>query len=477
MSSTKKPGVVLCAMTIFASAFAIVFFAHAAINVHAQESGATPSTSVSAEERQTLEAELAKLEREIEAHQDTIQQYQSQGKSLKGEIGTLNTKIDKLNLQIKSINLNLSKLNEDINQTQRNINQTENKIGDHKDALSRSIQNLYESDQTGLMTVVFTYRHLSDFFGYLNNVTLIQDNVRVSLSEITRLRQELLESKQELSLKKEDTENLRAVQESQKRGVQTTQSEKNQLLKVTQGKESEYQKLLSKTKESAAQIRTRIFELLGGGELSFEKAYEYAKLAEGATGVRAALILSILHRESLLGKNVGRCSYTTAMHPTRDKPYFLDLLKRLNIDPSSDFAKVSCANQHGSYGGAMGPAQFIPSTWKLYESDITKITGNNPPSPWNNADAFSATAAYMKDLLDSASCKSYANENKNVVPYQTLLERCAAAKYYSGSRWYTYRFWYGDPVVTQANDFEADIAVLKANGSASLPHTTVAIVL
>ncbi len=479
MNSSKKYLTAWLVIFALIGTFMVIFFLLSITTITSvqaqEEGGSAPSTAVSAEERRALEAELANLEREIEAHQDTIQQYQSQGKSLKGEISTLNTKIDKLNLQIKSINLNLSKLNEDINTTQRNINSTENKIDDHKDVLSRSIQNLYESDQTGLMTVVFTYRHLSDFFGYLNDVTLVQDNVRISLAEITRLRQQLLESKQELSLKKEDTENLKIIQESQKRGVQTTQSDKNQLLKVTQGKESEYQKLLTKTKESAAQIRTRIFELLGGGELTFEKAYEYAKLAEGATGVRAALILSILHRESLLGKNVGRCSYVTAMHPTRDKPYFLDLLGRLNIDPNSEFAKVSCANAHGSYGGAMGPAQFIPSTWKLYESDITKITGNNPPSPWNNADAFSATAAYMKDLLESSSCKSYANENKNTVPYQTLLERCAAAKYYSGSRWYTYRFWYGDPVVTQANEFETDIEVLKANGSASLPHTTVAI--
>lgn len=446
----------------------------------AQETDSVPEPTANDEltaksaERQALELQLSELEKEIEAHQQTIEQYRKEGKTLTNEIGSLNAKIDKLNLQIKSINLTLAKLNQDITNTQRSINQTENKIGGHKEVLAKSVQSLYESDRTNLAQVVLAYQNLSEFFGYLNNITLVQESVRNALTTIIKLRQTLLEEKQELSLKKEDAENFRVLQESQKKGVQTTQAQKNELLKVTKGKETEFQKILTKTKESAAQIRTRIFELLGGGELTFEKAYEYARLAEGATGVRAALILSILHRESLLGKNVGRCSYATAMHPTRDKPYFLDLLSRLNIDPNSDFAKVSCANQHGSYGGAMGPAQFIPSTWKLYEGEVTKVTGNNPPSPWNNADAFAATAIYMKDLLDSASCKSYANENKNIVAYQTLIERCAAAKYYSGSRWYTYRFWYGDPVVTQANAFEDDIAVLKANGSASLNSAEIA---
>ncbi len=441
---------------------------HAQENGTASEPGVTNETPASGQgdaqaQRQELENQLADLERQIEEHQKSINQYQKQGSTLKSEIGTLNAKIDKLNLQIKAVNLNLVKLNQQINDTQRNINRTENTIDIHKNALTRALRTLYEADSRSLLAILLTNTNLSGFYGNLNNITLVQSNIRSALTNIVKLRQQLLEQKNELSLQKDDTENLRAIQETQRRSVQSTQGEKSNLLKVTKGKESEYKKLLEKTKETAAQIRSRIFELLGGGELTFEKAYDYARLAEGATGVRASLILAILNRESLLGKNVGRCSYTTAMHPTRDKPYFLDLLQRLNLDPSSEFAKVSCPNQHGSYGGAMGPAQFIPSTWKIYEAAIAKATGSNPPSPWNNADAFVATALYLQDLLQSSSCKRYANENQNVSPYQTLLERCAAATYYAGSRWYTYRFWYGDPVVTQANVYEKDIAILKEN--------------
>ncbi len=432
----------------------------------AQAEADSPAAQLSAkeEERKALESQLADLERQIDEQQKTVEQYQKQGKTLSGEIGLLNAKIAKLNLQIKTVNAQLTKLSDEITTTQSRINDTQTDIGVHKDAIARALRELHESDNQGMAAIVLASKRLSDVFGYIDNVMRVQDNLRTSLEEITKLRQNLVVQKAELSSQKEDTENLRAIQQAQKAGVQATQAEKNQLLKVTKGKESEYQKILVETQATAAQIRSRIFQLLGGGELTFEKAYEYARLAEKATGVRAALILAILNRESLLGKNVGRCSYTTAMNPTRDTPYFLDLLKRLGIDPTSEFAKVSCANEHGSYGGAMGPAQFIPSTWKIYESKITSVTGNNPPSPWNNADAFAATAVYMKDLLASASCKSYADANKNVVPYQTLLERCAAAKYYSGSKWYTYRFWYGDPVVVQANDYEDDIRVLKGAG-------------
>ncbi len=423
------------------------------------------SSSNTQSERAALEQQLADLERQIEENQQKINEYQKQGKSLSTEISSLNAKIAKLNLQIKAITIQLQQLNRDIGTTQQQINQTENQIDGHKTALGDSLQALYEADRESTMEILLSNNRLSDFFGNLNNITLLQNNIRVALNEITQLRQQLLEQKQQLSTEKSDAENLIAIQQSQKSGLQSTQKDKSDLLKTTKGKESEYQKILAKNKATAAQIRSRIFELLGGGELTFEKAYNYAKLAESATGVRAALILAILDRESALGKNVGKCSYKTAMNPTRDVPLFLALLQKLGMDPNSQSSYVSCANSDGAYGGAMGPAQFIPSTWNLYSDRISKVTGNNPASPWNNSDAFVATGIYISDLLASQSCVNYANANKNAVAYQTLLERCAAAKYYAGGSWYTYRFWYGQPVVDRANQFQSDIDTLNASGN------------
>jgi peptidoglycan hydrolase CwlO-like protein len=449
---------------IFVLGVALIFMSrveapHLGLTLAAEEDGGTAT----AEERVELERELKEIEQQILEHQATVEEYRKQGNTLKNEISALNAKINQLNLKIKAINLNLEQLSSDITKTQKEINRTEDDISVHKDALGQAIRELNEADAQTTIEVLLGNDNFSDFFGSIQNITLVQNNLRTSLTEVVRLRELLLEQKTELALERDDVENLKAVQESQKRSVATTQSEKNEILKVTKGKESEYQKIVEEKQASAAEIRKRIFRLLGGGELSFEEAYDYAKLAEAATGVRAALTLAILDRESLFGKNVGRCSYTTAMHPTRDKPYFLDLLSRLGLDPNSEFVKVSCPiSEHGSYGGAMGPAQFIPSTWKIYESKIAAVTGNNPPNPWNNADAFAATAVYMKDLLNTSSCKSYASENQHIVPYQTLIERCAAAKYYSGGRWYTYRFWYGDPVVQRANEFEADIKILNS---------------
>lgn len=402
------------------------------------------------EERKALESQLAELEGQISQYESTIAQYKSQGKNLQSEIKSLEAKVGKLGLQIKAINLSLTRLDEEINATQGQIVNAEDQISINKNNLSDLLQTLYENDKQGMAEILLKNNQLSDFFGDLNNIMAVQDNLRLVIGKVVESRLKLIDQKQDLALEKSDKEALKIYQDSQRLSIKKAQEVKNTLLKETKGKEAVYQKILIETQKTAAQIRSQIYNLIGGGELQFGDAYKLAKSAEKATGVRAALILAVLDRESALGKNVGRCDYQTAMHPTRDIPAFLTIIDELGLKSSLDRGtiKVSCANSDGAYGGAMGPAQFIPSTWAGYKDRIADMTGNHPPSPWNNADAFMATALYLKDS-GAAGGSAYD-------------EKVAAAKYYAGSRWRYHLNGYAARVVAQAQEFEDDIAILNS---------------
>ncbi|MDD5430798.1 MAG: lytic murein transglycosylase [Candidatus Pacebacteria bacterium] len=395
-------------------------------------------------QRAELEKQLEQLEAQIDEYQKTADEYRSQGSTLQKDIKSLDSKIAKINLQIKAINLTLSKLDGEIKDTQGKIVVTETEIEKNKRILSNSLQEIYESDNLGMLEILLSKPKLSDFFTDVNNLIDVQDNIKTTLQKITDLRVDLIDKKEQLIVKKEDAASLKLAQTSQKGSLSNTKSEKDNLLKETKGQESKYQELVKETQKTAAQIRSRIFEMLGGGEMTFDEAYKFAKFAEQATGIRAALILAVLDRESALGQNVGKCSYKTAMHPTRDIPIFLELCSSLKLNPDS--MMVSCANKDGAYGGAMGPAQFIPSTWNMYKNRIAAVTGSNPPSPWRNADAFVATALYLKD----AGAKTN--------------ERTAAAKYYCGANWnrYVCTSVYGRAVVEHAKQFQSDIDVLNS---------------
>ena len=438
-------------LVVFLSALSFVFVVS---SVLAPGGGTFAQTNDS--ERRELEAELDDLERQIDQYEVTISEYRREGSSLQSDINALQAKIDKIALQIRAIALSLTKLNGEIRETGSRISQVENNIDSSKNALGVLLRETYKEDRRGLIEILLENPSLSDFFGSVNDLLVIQDSLRISVEKLSDLRGELIDQKELLAMERSDVEALKVYQLRQRSTVESSKGEKDYLLAVTKGKESAYQKLLLETQKSATEIRARIFRLLGGGEMTFAQAYEFAKFAEQATGVRAALILAVLDRESALGSNVGRCQYNvnpyypdrannkTTMHPTRDIPHFLAITGELGLDPENTL--VSCPiPSDGAYGGAMGPAQFIPSTWVLYEKAVGRITGSKPASPWRNSDAFIATGLLLSDNGAATN------------------ELAAAARYYCGGRWerYVCTHVYGQNVIDTARRFQQDINILE----------------
>lgn len=134
------------------------------------------------------------------------------------------------------------------------------------------------------------------------------------------------------------------------------------------------------------------------------------------------------------------------MKPERDQAPFQQITTDLGMDP--DITPVSCPMKDSKgrqvgWGGAMGPAQFIPSTWMGYKDRVAAITGKMA-NPWDIRDAFIASA--LKLRAGGAGTVEG--------------EWAAAMRYFSGGTNTRYRF-YGDNVVKTANEYQADIDALN----------------
>src|SRR6185369_13159413 len=101
-----------------------------------------------------------------------------------------------------------------------------------------------------------------------------------------------------------------------------------------------------------------------------------------------------------------RSTWPNLMKPSRDVGPFLDITGKLGFDPLKTV--VSCPiPSAGGYGGAMGPAQFIASTWQLFEDRLQSALGHYA-NPWLAQDAFMASSMYLGDL--GAGGASYSSE-------------------------------------------------------------------
>lgn len=422
------------------------------------------STDLTAQRRAELQRELDELEREMARTQANIDSLVAEGESLKRDIAILDGEIKRAKLKVQTTELKIKSLAEGIVIHSRNISDLSSKLTREQESLAQLIRKTAEIDEYTLVEAVFSSGDLSDFFQDLDSFAAIQEEMHASFAEIRDTRARTEEAREGLSTQKTDQEILRSALILEQREVERKEAEKRQLLAQTQGQESQYRQLKTSQEQRAAQIRAALFPLRDTSGIQFGQAVEYAKAASAKTGVRPAMILAILKQESDLGNNVGNCYVTNSpnigdgvgkntgtpfagiMHPTRDVPVFMRITEALGKDWST--TQVSCPLP-GGWGGAMGPTQFIPSTWAMYEARIKSSLGVPATNPWNAEHAIMATALYLAD--GGAGAGTY------------TAEHTAAAKYYAGSGWATRGQGYANSVMQHAAKFQQDIDFLEQN--------------
>lgn len=401
------------------------------------------------ERRARLEAELAAIESDIQAKRGNLTELQKERTSLERDVAILDNKIHAAKLSIKQRDIAIEKIQDDISDKQTAIVQVDIRVSKSAESLAQLIRRTREIDELSLVELALGQGNVTTFIDEVDEFGQIQEALDTSFKQMAALRSELAARKETLEERQGEEEEMRKIQVLQKQTIERDEKAKQSVLKQTKGQEKAYQQLIAEREKQAATIRTALFGLRDSKAIPFGTALEYAKEASAKTGVRPAVILGILREETNLGENVGTGTWTKDMHPTRDRPVFEKLMAELGLNP--DTMPVSRKPSYG-WGGAMGPGQFIPSTWVMYKDRIAKSTGESPPNPWNARTAIFATALLMMD--NGADGGTYATERK------------AALKYFAGGNWSkpAYAF-YGDDVMEFAADFQKDIDILEGKVS------------
>ncbi len=388
---------------------------------------------------------IKQLEASIDQYTQQIQQKESEAQSLANQISIFELQIKQAQAEIDATNLTISELSSAIKEKERKIALEEKEILRQNGILSQYLREAARNDSNSFIEFLLKNEKFSDFFSDLNYSSNIQSRIQETLANIKELKARLIQEKTDLEADKAEQEQLKRIQSKQKTNLENSKKQKQKLLDQTKGQEKTYQQLLVKAREDLDKIRNQPYELAMGFKMTFEEALSHALPASQLTGVRAAFLLAIVKIESDWGGNVGKGNWRTDMHP-RDYSAFQTITSALGLNPDS--TPVSKKPSYG-WGGAMGPAQFIPTTWLLYADAVANLTGRRPASPWNIEDAFTASGLMLAE--SGANKQTYASEVK------------AAKIYIAGGRWstsLTARI-YSNNVMAEATRIQKDIDTLN----------------
>ncbi|MES2953008.1 MAG: hypothetical protein V4674_00410 [Patescibacteria group bacterium] len=423
-------------LSLISALFLCLLFLFGASSLSAQQ--------LSEGERAAQEAqwriELAATEAEIAKWQAELNKTKQGTKSLQGEASKLQAKINEAKAFIKQRQVQIEKLIRDIGEKTKAIGHLVVKEGEAKDFIAVLLRATNRADAFSASEVIFSGESVSDLFENVDSYSSVSRSLGEKLTDVRDLHTRTEEERKALDQKRIQEADKKAQIETDKKKIERDEAEKQRLIAINKTTEKTYQQVITEKQKRASEIRAALFRLRDSEGIPFGDALRYATAASEKTGVRPALILAILTQESDLGKNVGSCLvsnletgdgagknsgsfFEQVMKAPRDTTPFGLITARLGRDWK--MTPVSCPPAAKyvvgrGFGGAMGPSQFIASTWELFKNRIGALVGTSgdQADPWNPAHAFMATALYMSDLGARAESPT--------------AEKNAACRYYSG---------------------------------------------
>ncbi len=398
--------------------FFIFLFVSSGVIFVAPASADTPS----GQNRVELEAQLAKLQQEADGLDQDLQKTQGETRTLVGEVKSLDTEIQRRQLEIRRLTLVIRQTSLDIQDKIATIGVLSQKIQKSRAALASNLFLFATYDQENPLTILLKNNSLSEFFGSLHDMEEVQGGVQDAMFVFKDDRQSREKEKTELDGFQEEQQNLKALQEVERRFLAQKKQEKDEILRLTRGKEALFQQLLKSKQNDIATLKTQLFYLEKTG-ITAEDAVRLATLAAHRAGIRPAFLLALLEVETgkqfedgviSVGTNLGtgnwerdlyRCYLNLGKRSAAEseKNAFMAITQGLGLNPDS--MPVSRKPSYGC-GGAMGPAQFLPTTWLRFDDRVSALTGHNPPNPWNTEDAFTAAAIFLADGGASSQTRS-----------------------------------------------------------------------
>ena len=412
------PGIL--AVVVFSLLLVCLFFVPAVFGEETEE--------LTDEEKEELEEKQDDLEDDISNVQKKLDKEKADRQKLEGELNQIQYFVNSARQEIIKTQTHISETEENIARYESEIKMLEERNEFQKRILAGVVRQMYYAQSSSIEITAFKSDKGGQFLGDNDKYSSIEKKILLLMDEIKISKSEMEEKKFELQGERSEYEKLLGLKEDQQKDLL---SEKQSAQSDIAQKDATIGELNAKL----SKLRSNLSGLLGKS-YDAKDIEDAAKFASKVSGVRKDFIMGMLVVESDLGRFTGGCYAKDSRMSGRRLELFKEICKELDYEWKK--RKVSCPpKSYTGTGGAMGVAQFMSDTWMGYKSQITSVTGHNPPDPWNLTDG--VVAMGLKLARGGATKKS---------------GECNAAKLYLSGTTSSKYDWYCQKVKYWADNYE-----------------------
>ena len=218
--------------------------------------GATPD-----ELRQSIEEKSKSLQNindQIRNTQQQLNETQTQKNSLQKELKKIDYNISQLNLNIKSGQITVEKYGLELQSLQYEIEKLKSEIETKRLAITKLLQELYQKSRETPLVTFLKNRSLAQAIVENQNIANLNSGLSTELGELKELRTQLDENYSSVSAKKKGIEQENLNLRNRKNIVETTKSDRQNILSQTKNQEKLYASLIDSLAKRQAEISSDI---------------------------------------------------------------------------------------------------------------------------------------------------------------------------------------------------------------------------
>ncbi|OGH72237.1 MAG: hypothetical protein A2921_03460 [Candidatus Magasanikbacteria bacterium RIFCSPLOWO2_01_FULL_43_20b] len=203
-------------------------------------------------------AKIKQIEESIAAYKKKIDQKRLEAVSLSNQVAIIDNRVSQVELDIQATKEKLESLTLEINALTLGIEDKEKVISKQKRILAELIRAYHEQDGKNYLEIAAAYANFSDFYGQVQYLQTVQNDLTLSVNSLRDARQELEDKKKQTEDRKKSYAVLNEELVQKKNDLNEQAGLKQSLLVQTYSSELKFKTLLANLKDQYQAVESEV---------------------------------------------------------------------------------------------------------------------------------------------------------------------------------------------------------------------------